>query len=206
MSAYPSTIKYDSPVEWNIRTKTLYSNFEELGEEQRKQKWLYPRRDINLKYTALDKSDAETIWEFYIARMGGYEAFSFFESTGAGSAGYATYSGEYVGTGDSTTLVFNLPAVDSSSVHTVYVAGSTVDSTSYTFSAGGGPDGEDKITFIGSSTGGPGPPTSTERVTYDFTGRLKIRCRFAEDTHSFTNMYDRLISHGITLKGLLNDE
>jgi hypothetical protein len=191
-----------NPVSVNIRMKTLITPFDEEGEENRKQKWLYPKRDISMVYQALTKNDAETLWEFYIARGGPYESFSWFESTGLGTP--RTYTSEYVGTGDSTTLVFNLPAVESSASHTVYVGGTSAATTDYTFSAGGGSDGEDKVTFIATSTGGPGAPTTTEKVTYSFTGRLKIRSRFADDNLSYQNFFDRLVNSSIKLKGMLN--
>jgi hypothetical protein len=203
MSVYPSSIPYINPEGMNIRFKTLVSSFDEEGEENRKQKWLYPKRDVTLKYQSLSKDDAEVIWEFYLARKGSYNSFSWFESTGLGT--YRTYSSEYVATGDSTTLTFVLPAKESSgATHDVNLNGSAASTSDYTMSFGGGGDGEDKVTFIGSSTGGLGPPGSTAQITYDFEGRLKIRCRFAEDVFSFENFYDRLVNSGVKLKGLLN--
>ena len=206
MSIYPSSTSspYTDPVKIGMRWKTLVSNFDNLGEEKRKQKWTYPKREVTLKYEAISKTEAETLWKFYQARGGMYNAFSWFESTALGSSTYNDYEGEYVGTGDSTTLVFNLPAVDSSGVHTLYLAGGAVSTSDYTLSASGGPDSEDKITFVSSSDSGLPVPTSTERITYDFTGRLKIRCRFADDIFSFDNFYDRLITAGVKLSGLLN--
>ena len=208
MAKYPTStaVAYTNPVAIGMRFKTLVSNFDELGEEKRKQKWAYPKRDITMQYKAISKSEAEDLWRFYQLQGGMYNAFVWFESTGAGATVYNSYAGEYVGTGDSTTLVFALPAVDSSAVNTFYVAGVAVAATSnYTFDAGGGPDNEDKLTLVSSAAGGiVGPPTSTERMTYDFTGRLKVRCRFADDIVSYENFYDRLVDMGIKLKGLLN--
>ena len=187
-----------------MRFKTLVSNFDDLGEEKRKRKWAYPKRDIALQYKAISKSEAETLWRFYQDRQGAYEAFVWFESTGLGSTAYNSYVNEYVGTGDSTTLVFNLPAIESSATHMLYIAGSSQPTSNYTFSAGGGSNSEDKVTIISSSANGPPVPTSTERITYDFDGRLKIRCRFSEDAFSFENFYDRIINSGVKLSGLLN--
>ncbi|MHC4265975.1 MAG: DUF2460 domain-containing protein [Planctomycetota bacterium] len=206
MAVFPSStsVPYGDPVSIGMRFKTLVSNFDELGEEKRKQKWTYPKREVTLKYNAIGKDEAQTLWKFYQARAGSYNAFVWFESTGYSSTGFNSYVDEYVGTGDSTTLVFNLPAINSSGTHKLYIAGTSQPTSNYTFSAGGGPDGEDKITVVSTSTGGPGPPTSTERITYDFTGRLKVRCRFAEDVFTFENFYDRLCSAGITLRGVLN--
>ena len=204
MAIYPKTTDapYSNPVSVGMRFKTLVSNFDDVGEEKRKNKWLYPKREVTLKYDSLSKSEAETLWRFYQARSGSYDAFVWFESTGVGD--YNSYANEYIGTGDSTTLVFNLPAINSSSVHKLYVASSSCPSTDYTFSAAGGSNGEDKVSIVSSSAGGRAVPTSTERITYDFTGRLKIRCRFAEDILSFENFYDRLVNMGVKLNGVLN--
>ena len=206
MASYPSStsVPYTDPVNIGMRWKTLISNFDNLGEEKRKQKWAYPKREVTLKYEAISKSEAETLWKFYQARGGMYNAFVWFESTGVGTSNYNSYVGEYVGTGDSTTLVWNLPAIDSSGTHALYLAGIAVSTSDYTLAAASGSNSEDKITFVSSSDGGSPVPTSTERITYDFTGRLKIRCRFAEDIHSFDNFYDRLANTGVKLSGLLN--
>ena len=205
MSVYPnpSTAPYTNPVKWEMEFKTLKSNFDDLGEEKRKKKWLYPRRNITLKYEAITKDEVEDLYEFYQARAGSYGDFVWFESTGVGA--YKTYSSEYVGGMGTTTLVFNLPALGSSATITMNVAGGASATSNYTFSAGGGSDGEDKVTFVSSSAGGITAPASTQYVTCDFTGRLKIRCRFAEDRLSWDNFYDSMINVGVKLKGLLND-
>jgi hypothetical protein len=204
MAVYPnpSTAPYTNPVAWDMEWKTLKSNFDDLGEEKRKQKWLYPRRNITLKYKAITKDQMEDLYEFYQARRGSYESFVWFESTGIGA--YKTYSSEYVATGDDTTLVFNTPAINSSAAHDLNLDGAAINSTNYTSSAKGGANGEDKVTFV-DTTAGLGPPTSTQRITYDFTGRLKITCRFAEDNLSWENFHDRIINTGVQLRGLLNE-
>jgi hypothetical protein len=205
MAVYPnpSTTPYVNPVTWEQEWKTLRSNFDDLGEEKRKQKWLYPKRNITLKYNAITKDQAESLYEFYQARKGSYNAFVWFESTGIGA--YKSYSSEYVAGMGTTTLVFNLPATGSSQTLAVNVGGAATATSNYTFSAGGGPDGEDKITFVSSSAGGITAPASTKYITCDFTGRLKIKCRFSEDRLSWENFYDRLINTGVRLKGLLNE-
>ncbi len=197
MSVYPSSISYTNPTVQNIQFKTLFTRFSDLGTESRKAKWAYPKRSFVLKYSALSKTDAEVLWQFYLDRQGSYADFVFFESTGVGDN--YTYTKEYVGTGDSTTAVFNLPAIDSSGSHVVWLNTSSQGSTRYASSAGGGADGEDKITFSTTYI-----PSSSERVLYSFTGRLKARCRFADDILTFENFYDTIINKGVTLQGLLN--
>jgi len=181
-----------NPISQGLRTKTLFSEFEDLGEEKRRQKKLFPTRDFSIGYEWISKEEARTLWEFYKARAGAYEAFNFFHPWSD------TYDGEYVGTGDGSTTVFNLPA-ENSSDYTVYVDGveQTGGGDDYTFSAGGGTDGADKITFTSA-------PAAGKRITYDFTGNLKIRGRFMEDKLDWDTFYDRLTNMGLKIKGLLN--
>jgi len=195
MAKFPelSSIAPEEPEKLQLRWKTLISAFDDLGEEKRKQKWLYPRRNIPLEYKGHSKADGRILWQFYLSREGSYEAFNYF--TGFSN----TYVGEYVGTGDAATTIFNLPA-KTSSAYTVYKnavaqSGGGVD---YTFAGGGGADGADKITFVAA-------PAAGDRITYDFTGTLKVRCRFAEDYLDFETFWDRAVAMGILLHGLLNN-
>jgi hypothetical protein len=194
MALYPATssVAYAEPLTEGIQWKTLATQFDDLGVEQRKQKWLYPKRIITLHYRFITKAEARTLWAFYIARKGSYEAFSFFYPVSN------TYTTEYVGTGDGTTLVFNLPCKTASS-YTLYVDGvaQTAGGTDYTFGALGGADGADKATFVAA-------PADGARITFSFTGYLKVRARFAEDNMDFETFYDRLINSELKLQGLLN--
>ena len=195
MAVYPlySAIPYNNPLTIENEFKTLTSNFNEFGEEKRKRKWLYPKRNILLKYESLTKADAAVIWDFYIARSGSYQAFNFFVEYGIATS----HTGEYIATGDATTSGFNLPSKNASS-RSVYI--NTVEQTDgsdYNYTATGGADDADLVEFVV-------PPTLGSRITYDFTGTLKISCRFKEDIQSFDIFYNALVNVGIQLKGLLN--
>lgn len=190
MAAYPdySEVPQHEPYEEEIHYKTLISNFDDLGEEQRKQKWLYPKRIINVKHRYVTQAQGRTIWEFYKARKGAYEAFNYFvpEAT--------AYTAEYVGTGDDSATSYNLPCKGISS-RTVYINGASVAST---IATAAGADGADLIRF-GTA------PSAGDRITISFTGRLKVHCRFAEDNLSFEQLYSRMVSAGVKLQGLLNE-
>jgi len=194
MALFPaySTVEYGNPVVEEMQFKTLFSNFDDLGEERRKRKWLYPKRLITLQYNNITKANGRTLFNFYIARSGAYDAFTFFKYE------LETYTGEYVGTGDGSTVVFNLPA-KTSATYTLYVddVEQTAGGTDWTFGALGGADGCDKATFEAA-------PASGTRITYDFTGYLKIRCRFKEDNMSFETFMNTYRTVGIKLQGLLN--
>lgn len=195
MAAFPAlaSVAYEQGIVEEIVFKTLASNFEDLGEESRKQKWLYPKRDFKLTYKGVTEAQVKTHYDFYIARKGAFSAFNFFHHLSR------TYTAEYVGTGDGSTLIFNLPSKQAAS-YTLYVDGvaQTGGGTDYTFSSEGGTDGADKVTFVAA-------PASGERITFTFTGYLKNHCKFAEDRLSFESFFDRIAHLGLGFKGLLNE-
>lgn len=196
MAAYPeiSSVPWINPLKQSIKFKTLFSNFDELGEEQRKQKKLFPTRDLALKYRLLTRTKARILWQFYIDRGGAFQAFNFFMQ----EADADTYVKEYVGTGDGSTVDFNLPSKLAAS-YTLYVdnVAKTPGGVDYTFSAEGGTDGADKATFTAA-------PSAGLYITWSFTGRLKIGSRFKEDNLDFETFYTRLITMGLETIGLLN--
>ena len=193
MSAFPSlaSVPYINPLRHTIEWKTIISQYDDLGAEQRKQKWLYPRRNLKLTYAYLTFTEVSTLWDFYLARKGSYEAFNFFFPFSE------TYVGEYVGTGDGSTVIFNLPAKTSTHYKVYIDSVAQTESTNYTFGSGAGADGEDKVKFTAA-------PTDGARITYDFTGYLKVRCRFEDDKMDMETFYARLTGTGLKLKGLLN--
>ena len=171
MAVFPAmtSVGFGSPVAEEIQFRTLMTEFADLGKEQRKQKWLYPKRLITLRYPWLSLAEVQTLFQFYITMAGAYGLFKFFHPS------TFTYVHEYVGTGDDSTTIFNLPAKYSAN-YTLYIdgVGQQAGGVDYTFAAGGGPDGEDKATFVSA-------PDSGERITFSFTGNLKIVGRFQDD-------------------------
>lgn len=199
MAIYPdySSIPWSTPVGMDIQFKTLIGTFDESGEENRKQKWLYPKRKITLTYKNISLSNMQTLWQFYVARAGSFEAFNFFLPEP--NIGTESYVKEYVGTGDGSTVTFNLPSKNAAVGRIIYVDNTAMgEGAFYTFTDSGGSDGADKAVF---STA----PNIGSRISFSFTGRLKVHCRFAEDFFSMSRMHSSIISTGITLKGLLNE-
>lgn len=193
MAKFPdnSTIGMLEPLSESIEFRTGVSPFEE-GEEKRRQKWLYPKRHPVIRYQSISKTNARTVWQFFLDRKGAYEGFNFFNPL------TNTYLREYVGTGDGSQTVWNLPSKGAAS-YTLYLGVlPQTPTTDYTFSSGGGEDGCDKVTMVVA-------PNAGDVLTWDFTGYLKVRCRFAEDILDFETFYDRLINMGIKTKGLLNE-
>lgn len=196
MAVYPdmiSSVPASDPFSEELEFKTLISRFDDLGEEKRKRKWIYPKRPLTLMYKNITKAQGKTLWEFYKARKGAYEAFNFFYPFSA------IYTDEYVGSGDGATLIFNCPSKEATSSK-LYVDGveQAAGGVDYTFVSEGGTDGADKVTFVAA-------PSVGERITWDFTGYLKVRARFMEDRLSWETFYNRLVTLGVKLKGLLNE-
>jgi len=199
MAIYPdySSIPWSTPVGMDIQFKTLIGTFDESGEENRKQKWLYPKRKITLTYKNISRANMQTLWQFYVARAGSFEAFNFFLPDP--NYGTESYVKEYVGTGDGSTVTFNLPSKNAIAGRIIYVDNTAMgEGAFYTFTDSGGADGADKAVFTTA-------PDIGSRVSFSFTGRLKVHCRFAEDYFSMSRMHSSIISTGITLKGLLNE-
>ena len=197
MAKFPAmaSLPLNNPITVEEEFKTLISEFDDLGTELRRQKRLYPRRNATVQCKTITKAQGAVLWAFYLARKGAFEAFNFFLPHSN------TYTGEYVGTGDGSTVIWNLPAETATS-YTLYLnaAAQTGGGVDYTFGSATGEDGADKITFVVA-------PNDGYRITFDFTGYLKIRSRFNDDRLSHSLFFDKLVSAGgIKLKGLLNDQ
>lgn len=205
MSKFPANnlSRLAFPKEINVKIiggDTIVVKFDDKGVEQRKQKRAYVTRDVTLKYKEILKSDIRKIWQYQIDRGGSFEAFSLFLDTDL--AEYMTtdiYEDEYVGSGDSAVTMFELPSKGATS-YALKVNGTLkTESTHYNFTGEVGGDGEDRINFVS-------PPTSGEVITWDFTGFLKIRCRFQDDEMEFDDMFNLIMSSELKFRGLLNSE
>ncbi|MBU2538079.1 MAG: DUF2460 domain-containing protein [Proteobacteria bacterium] len=193
MTAFPdllASVRPSNPLAESIEYRTLVSEYES-GREATKQKRLFPKRSFPLKYKNITVANARILWQFFMSRRGKHLPFNFFHPF------EAVYVGEYVGTADGATAIYNMPSKLASG-YTVYVGGvAKASGVDYTFTAEGGEDGADKITFAA-------PPAAGQHITCDFSGRLKVRCKFGEDVMNFETFYNRLVTTGLTLKGQLN--
>lgn len=162
------------------------------GGEQRRQKLLYPRYNVTVRYQGISLAEVKVPWEFYIARAGAYEAFYIYDL--ALLLGHSfNHVGGYCGTGDGSTTIFDIPGRSTSS-RTIYADG--VDETSnVSFLTGGGSSNSDRVEFNV-------VPSSGKVITADFTGYLRMRVRFLEDKLQRQNFIYNLYAYGIKLKGL----
>jgi hypothetical protein len=186
MAVFPDTPQYSYPVVLAPVWNTLKSQFDN-GNEQRRQKWLSPKFDVQIAFKALELADAKTIYEFYMARKGSFEAFYFFDPY------VFDHVGLFVVTADGSTTIFDIPG-KSTSARTLYENGSEV-SSGFSYLSGGGDGEADRISYTVA-------PTAGTIITIDFTGYLRVKCRFKEDNLNRENFTTALFKYGLELKGV----
>jgi len=191
MAVFPTdpVPSYEQVVKQKFRT--VISLFDS-GNEQRRAKWTAPRYDISLQFNALTLTEANTLWNFYSARQGSYEAFYYF----VGEADNKSYSlsSEYVATADGASSAFNLPCKHST-ITAIYYNGSPQSTSAWSISSTNGANGEDILHTVGA-------PSSGAVITVSGDGHLKVRCRFANDEMSRSLFEYNLYKIGIELTGL----
>lgn len=186
MAEYPATPVPSYPYGLTTNWKTITSPFDS-GAEQRRQKQLFPKYDVSLIYNKLSESEVATLWNFYQACRGSYLAFYFYTIESI------AWTGLYVGIGDVSTLTFDMPG-KSTSLQKIYLDG-VEQTTGHTHVTGGGAENSDRITFNSA-------PAIGVILTCDFTGYMRIKCRFAEDKMTKEAFKVALYKTGLKLKGL----
>ncbi len=169
LEVFPESPRPTIPVEIEARFRTLISETD-TGIEYRRRKWLFPRRRVRLSFQKRKEDDLNALWLFYRRHYGAYQAFWWFDYVAE------AWENERVGRGDGTLTTFDLPGkeIDSSTLK-VYVDGvEKALGADYTFSQGTGEGGADQIVFAAA-------PSAGALITADFTGRLRFKCRFAQD-------------------------
>jgi len=186
MQVYPTTPAPLYPYTITPVWRTLLSEFE-TGSEQRRSKWVFPVYDVNLQYPVLSATNSALLWAFYMARKGSAEAFWFYDLYSS------AHIAHYVGVGNGTTDIFDLPGKSTSS-RTLYVDGSVV-SSGFAYLTGGGDGSSDRVDFETA-------PALGAIITVSFTGYLRAKVRFEEDRLDRENFTINLFKYGIKLKGV----
>ena len=165
MEIFPEILIIAYPLPIRGQWKTDITDFKS-GKEQRNKVWPFSKKRVPLNCKHLKQDEMADLWKFYQLRSGAHEAFWFV----APLADY--WYNEYVGRGDDSTTIFDLPSkeTEEESVE-VFVDGG---STSITFLEGGGQAGADRIQFSAA-------PSEGAVITADFKGRLRLKARFAVD-------------------------
>lgn len=187
MLVFPTTVNPFYPYKVEGEFKTYATDFES-GKEQRRQVWTFSKRTISLQYGTLKQSEMDELWNFYLARRGAFDSFWFFSPVSVNA------QGEYVGRGDASTIIFELPSKNTDSDSLVVYVGGT--QTAVTFLSGGGDAGVDRIQFSG-------PPANGNIITANFTGQQRHKARFKEDKMSKEMFSAALYSTGIDLREAL---
>jgi hypothetical protein len=104
-----------------------------------------------------------------------------------------SWQGLYVGIGNGTTTIFDLPG-KTTSAQSIYLDGA-LQGGGYSILVGGGTENADRVSFTSA-------PSANQIITVDFTGTLRLKCRFKEDSMSKTGFTKALYSTGIELVGL----
>lgn len=186
MAEFPATKKASGGGYTLIpRWKTIIAAMDS-GVEQRRQKWTFPKYDIKLSFAVLSASEIQAIWNFFVARHGSFEAFYFYTYDAL------AWTGCYIGVGDGATQTFDIPG-KGTSAQTIYVDGAST--VAVTILTGGGAESSDRVTFTIA-------PAAGAILSCDFTGYMRIRCRFKEDTIDRSHLQHTLYTTGIELKGL----
>lgn len=154
---------------------------------QRRGRWLYAKYNVTVQYTRLDATGAKIIWAFYMARKGALGAFYIFDLY------VYDHVGLYLATGDAATTIFDLPG-KSTSARTLYVNGAET-ATGFSYLSGGGDGSADRVEFTTA-------PALGAIITLDFTGYLRIKCRFENDKLDRVNFLRSLMRYGVELTGL----
>ena len=193
MAIFPTytSVEYANPVTKSIRTKTLISKYETDGEEKRRHKWLFHKWDVNLKYNNISKTEARTLWQFFVTHKGQATPFYFYDYS------TSTYTKEFVAVISATTTAYNLPFKSGNSI-TLYRSSTTISSASYSIDSSGASSAS-RVVFTSS-----GLPAAGAYIKATFTGKLKVRARFKDETMSFETFYNRLVTTGLDLHGLAN--
>jgi len=161
------------------------------GREYRKSKSPYATYNVTLAYKILLASEIRTLWHFYLARRGAFEMFWFY------GLELDEHINLYVGTGDGIESIFDLPGKNTSQ-QAIYLNG-VLQSSGYSILEGGGDGSSDRVDF------GSPPLTAGYEISCDFTGYLRIPCRYKEDKMSKERFAYALYKTGIELLGLSFD-
>jgi hypothetical protein len=151
----------------------------------------------SMRYENISYASLQTLWDFHRSVRGRLTPFTFTDWAGwdATPVGIA-WPRLYVATTDGTTTVFDVP-MKSSSTSTLYRANVALTiSTDYTFSAGAGTDGRDRITLVAAGASG-------DLLEWSATGRAASSVRFASDKFPMTFFSNGVASCSMDVIGAL---
>ncbi len=142
--------------------RTNITNFKS-GKENRASLDRFPRRTAKTLYDNLTVSEINTLWNFFRARRGQWQAFLWFHYI------QYTWIDEFIAQADGILSTFDLPAKNTDQGALIVYVNSTP--TAVTLLTGGGDGGADRIHFAVL-------PAAGSLITGDIKGQLRMRMRF----------------------------
>ena len=190
--SFPVTVVTPNyPYDMQKAYKTIKSEFDG-GQEQRRQQWRFPKRTISFTYSALTFTQFSTIWNFYEDRTGSLGTFNLFEpDVSPYNTTFNDHKDEYVARGDGVLTTFSMPGVGATALYTVYLNGVAM-TTGFAITSTAG-DGNSDLLTISSNV-----VVSTQIITVDFSGRLRLTARFTEDNMTRSQFITNLFRTGLS--------
>lgn len=179
LSGVPCGIPFDV----TTQTSTVVSTFAN-GRELRRTSKLVPKRLITLKYVGLNLQQMTTLREFYQARSGQYESFSFRFPVAS------IYTDEYITIANGMNIWFKIPCVGCGLTAVIY--GDGVPFSPQPTIWEDALDGCDLIEFVT-------PPPEGTRMTVNFSGTPVWRMRFNDDALAMSSLLPNITDIEITL-------
>jgi uncharacterized protein (TIGR02217 family) len=195
---------------WSVDKKPYFSTIQQKatsGQETRIANWPYPLTEYTIPFSVLDasKGQMQTLWGYYVARIGPWDSFLYYDVTDFWTVqnainenlGPPTTAQNQIGTGDGITTIFQITrnlgggiqpvlaingitiTVGTPPACVVYLNGVAQSSSTYSISSAG------VLTF----TSAPGAG-----VAIQWDGGYLWRCVFADDFLDFENFVQSLFS------------
>lgn len=199
---FPEDIRPTIPTKYGLTFATLRSTAVVSGVSQTRRGRFCGLYAGALKYENYLDSDVQTLWDFYVARAGAFGAFTFTDFGGIDNSPVGIkWPKLYVATTNGSATAFDLPMKNSSGYtvgpvgadpgYGLFRAGTRlVSGTNYTFSAGTGVDGCDKVTGLVAGAAG-------DILEWRATGRASFTVRFVRDDLTFDGFVAAMVNTGL---------
>ncbi len=191
MAAFPETIVPAEPYTWRPVFSTIIGGPYGNGSDVRSVGWQYPLHECSFRLPARTPlEDMIDYYNFFVARKGKFEPFTFFDWLGWDSNPIGVqWTGLYVGLAPYGTTAVDLPGKSISS-YDLYQSGTRKDGLVIQET---GTDGKD--IFVPTTNWTP-----NALLTVDFVGRRSYKASFAEDGMDFQYFACAVASTGIGLR------
>jgi hypothetical protein len=188
---FPEDITPTVSYKYGLTFATLRSTATVSGVSQRRRGRFRGLFAASLKYENYLESNVQTLWDFYVARAGAYEAFTFTDFAGIDNSPIGiAWPKLYAGTTNGTGTVYEVPMKTSSS-YQLYRAGALqAYTTNYLFSMATGTDGRDQVVLTA-------PGVAGDILEWRATGRACFNVNFVRDDLTFEGFVANMVNTGL---------